>query len=77
MVEIDFNVGFDRGGPQLPDAFDQIEKCCSWPKLSHFEILKIQEITVRVRTLIAFYRKLWPILEFQNLYSPTFFIQSS
>ena len=42
MVKIEFYVAFGRGEPQLPDNFDRI-----------FEILKIQVITVRARTLIA------------------------
>ena len=37
---------------------------------------KYRKITVHARTLIAFSQK-WPFLEFQNLSSPTFVIQSS
>ena len=49
MVKIEFYVVSNRGEPQLPDAF--------YRKLSHSEILKIQVITVRARTLIAITQK--------------------
>ena len=38
--------GKNRGGLQLPYAFYRIKKYCSYPKLSHFEILKIHVFTV-------------------------------
>ena len=45
MVKIEVYVVFDRGEPQLQDAFYPIKKYCSQPKSSHFEILKIQVIS--------------------------------
>ena len=50
--QIEFQV-FDRAEPQLPGAFYRIKKYCFQPKLSHFEILEIQVITVHARILIA------------------------
>ena len=50
-VRIKFSVVSDRGECQLPDAFNQIKKYCSKPKLSDFEILKIWVITVCAQTL--------------------------
>ena len=71
MVKIEFYVVFNRGGPQLPDAFYRIKEYCSYPKLSHFGILKIQVITVHVRTSIAISQKYW-ILEMIGVKYQTF-----
>ena len=69
--QIRVSVVSNRRGPQLPDGFYQIKNYCSYPKLSHFEIVKIQVITVCVQILIAISRK-WPILEFYDLLKPEF-----
>ena len=36
----------DRRECKLPETFYRMKKYCSWPKLSHFKILKMQLITV-------------------------------
>ena len=65
-----------EGDPSYQMLLTGSKKNGSQPKLSFFEISKIEVITVGERTLIVISQK-WPFLEFQNLSSPTFFIQSS
>ena len=60
-IKIEFSVVSDSEECQLPDAFYWIKKYYFQPKLSNFEILRIQVITVHARTLN----------------SPTFFEQAS
>ena len=55
MVKIKFDVVCDRGEPQLTESKNIVP--IQTPKLSHFEISKIQVITVRERTLIAIPQK--------------------
>ena len=56
-VDFHFFVVSDRGECQLSGTFFRMEKYCSLPKLSHFEISKIHTFTLRARTLIAIPRK--------------------